>query len=147
MKEDNSIDQLHTLDKYALLLFSHLKLNGILKVDVLELAHTLTNSKTILYDFDLRETIEGPFMLDIDSMLMSAYLQGYISYGKREILLEDDYIKTNVLPKFPKETNDVFKHIAEVYMEKMKDRDELSDRDFVGDLFVNYNINGRRKKS
>lgn len=146
MGDEKSFSNLHELDKFSLLLFSHLKLSGVDVVDVVEVARIITQYGSNLYNFELREMINGSYMLDIDSLLMSAYLQGHLDCNTRKILLNDEYIKEIVIPSFSKEVNDFFKYIVDRYNDKMKTIDRMSTRNFVGDLFVNHNLKGRRKK-
>lgn len=147
MGEEKIFGNLHPLDKYALFLFSYLKLNDVEIVDIVELAHTITQFGSNLYPFDLRETQRGELLADIDTMLMSAYIQGYLDMNTRKILLEEEYVKSKVVPEISKELGDIFKHISAKYVERMKVIDNLSTRSFIGDTFVNHNLKGRGRKN
>lgn len=140
-------------DSFALLLFSHLKLNDIDKVDVLELAYILTDLfyvneiSFVLRDFKMRETIKHTPLLDIDTMLMSAYFLGYLEMGTQRILLGEDYIKENVIPNYSKDLNETFKYISKKYTERIKNDQESYNKDFIGNLLYNHNLRSRKRKN
>lgn len=77
-------------------------------MDIVELAHTITQFGSNLYPFDLRETQRDELLADMDTMLMSAYIQGYLDINTRKILLEEEYLKSKVLPEISKELCDIF---------------------------------------
>ena len=68
----------------------------------------------------MRETVKHTTLLDIDTMLMSAYFLGYLEMGTQRILLGEDYIKENVIPNYSKDLNETFKYISKKYAERFK---------------------------
>lgn len=131
---------------FALLLFSHLKLIGIDKVDVLQLAKSLTDlyyvneTSLVLSGLMLRETVSHEQILDIDTIMMNAYLFRYVDESNQEILLTDEYITQSVLPKYSRVINDTFKYIASKYHNDIKEinNNKISKRSFIGDLFYRH---------
>ena len=152
MEQNEYITNKFPSSDFALLLFSHLKLNEIEKVDIMLLADVLTDlyyvndTNYVLEGFNLRETKTHGVIVDIDPMLMDAYFLGYVRMSDREILLNEDYIKEEVIPHYDRFINDAFKYIAKKYVELVKDKTKISNRIYVGDLFYKCNFSRRKTK-
>ena len=125
---------------FILLLLSYLKLDNIDKIDVLQLGYALKDCyyvndyRSILSTFIVRETINKDEILDIDDILMDAYLFGYLD-DKRNILLTDEYICKNVIPLYNNEFNKLIKDLAREIKSKFPNYEPDDKRNFISDLF------------
>lgn len=137
-------------DSFTELLFSHLKLNNVEIVDLEELDYVLSDFyyldeyKYYFRGFQMRETKEGVThrreLLDIETILMNAYLFGYLSQNSKQILLDKDYIEQFILPKYTKETNEIFRNIAKKYVDHTKEQPKktISPKNFLFDLLKKH---------
>lgn len=137
-------------DCFAELLFSHLKLNNIDIVDLEELDYILSDYYYLdeynyyFRSFEMRETKEGAShrreLLDIETLLMNAYLLGYLDQSTKKILLDKEYIESCVIPKYTKDTNEIFRNVSKKYAEHMKEQPQkaASPRNFLFDLLKKH---------
>jgi hypothetical protein len=92
----------------------------------------------------MRETKEGAShrreLLDIETLLMNAYLLGYLDQSTKKILLDKEYIESCVLPKYTKDTNEIFRNVSRKYAEHMKEQPQktASPRNFLFDLLKKH---------
>ena len=144
---DANIDynKLHEIDKAAILLISHLKLANVDCVDVLLLAQVIKSISNFPCELPIRETIYGYKIADIDSMLMSLYLFGYLKQETREITLTLDYIRSNVVTHFDESTNSFYEFVANEYVKLKPDEPEYNGN-YIGNLLYNYNVNGHNDR-
>lgn len=145
MESNTDYINLHEIEITAILLFSYLKLANIEQVDVLLLAQTISKIDNFSCKFILREMKDGSEILDIDSMLMSSYIHGYLEQGTRKILLKPEYIRNNVICQFDESTNDFYEFVANKYVNSITNETEY-DGDFIGNLLYNYNIDGHNDR-
>ena len=156
--DNYSVNSYFPSDEFALLLFSHLKLLNIDTVDIEELNYVLTD----LYNLDeysyflkgyvLRKTdtkkASRRELIEIDTLLMNAYLLGYLDQKDKKILLSKEYIEEFVVPKYGKEVNEIIKRISKRYIEciKMDYMKKPSNKNFLYDLLERYPSFSRNRK-
>lgn len=125
---------------FLILLLSYLKLENVSRIDVLQLGYSLANYyyvneyRDLLSCFELRKTIYNDDIVDIDGILMDAYLLGYID-DKRNILFDINMINNEIIPSYSDEQNKVVKSLVKLLITKFDNYKCDENRNFISDLF------------
>lgn len=148
----SSYDRKFQYSDFMILLLSYIKLSGIEKIDVEELGYALAD----LYDkgpycfvlkyFDLRKTTDNKDIVDIDGVLMDAYILGYMREEDQDILLKNEFIKKVILTQFNERTKEILKGIADYYVDKVKIKEKKNNFAYLTNLFKSR-VNSFRKKN
>lgn len=132
---------------FIFILLAHLKLNGVDRVDVVELGYTLaglyyiSEYRYILGEFKLRETIKHDDILDIDNVLMDAYVFGCLDQKTRTILMDTDFINSTIIKKYDDSVNKIINDMAIAYKNRIHDKNPRYDREYIGNLFFTRKYN------
>lgn len=131
---------------FAVLLLSYLKKNNVNKIDVIQLGYALADFyyvneyRLFFKDYNLRQTIYDDYILDIDNLLMDAYLFGYLDDKKNIVINRDVY------SKYSESINNLFNKLSLSLIEKLKTYHSDNTKMFVSDIFYVYKFNFSRKK-
>lgn len=123
------------------LFISYLVLNNINRIDVIDLGYFLSevyylgDYRYLLSEFKMRETIKHDMIIDIDSVLMDAYLFGYMDDKSSSILISKEEVMTNILPKYDAFTNKIVSNLACLYVSRLQSKDLKYNNSYIGDYF------------
>lgn len=137
-----------TNSDFIVLYISYYKLAGNTKLDVVKTCYALSELffigkyEYLFQDFTLRKDKNYKDIIDIDGALMDAYIFGHIDY-ERNIMLQDDDIKNNILPRYPENVCDLMNDLVKEVIERL-DKYPSSNENYVNHLFYQSKSNGRR---
>lgn len=117
------------IEDFNLLFFSFLKLEGIDSINVLHMAYTLyavrdnNEFHELLSNLKIKKTIYNDYIVDIDDILMDAYLLGYLEQSDslyKNILIDKEYVENTLLSAMDSKEVSYFKQFIKAYVKLSK---------------------------